>query len=254
MRRLPAVTLSIVVLTISTAAQEPARPQSDSAVRLKKKSKSESPPTRPAKKNAQKEQVLDKADSPSLPKKGGQSSDDIGIDAMKPEERQTELMRRLAKDFRSTQDRLDKADTGLQTQQLQQDIVARLSQLIEQAKQRSPGQQAMGQQENSQQQGPAGPERRQALRRGKPGVRSESLADLRSRNSRLNAFPTAKDPRGLGDVRKLEDLFRDVWGHLPETLRQEMNQYAREHFMVKYGDLLKQYYSTIVEKGGHGEE
>jgi hypothetical protein len=49
---------------------------------------------------------------------------------------------------------------------------------------------------------------------------------------------------------KLADLYKDIWGHLPETLRAEMNAYAsREQFMAKYRDLLKQYYTTIAEKG-----
>src|SRR5262249_32979279 len=59
----------------------------------------------------------------------------------------------------------------------------------------------------------------------------------------MKATPSA------GDANKLEELYKDVWGHLPETLRQEMNQYAREQFMPKYGDLLKQYYATSAEKG-----
>src|SRR5205085_10127762 len=52
-----------------------------------------------------------------------------------------------------------------------------------------------------------------------------------------------------GGMSKIADLYKDIWGHLPETLRQEMNQYSREQFMAKYNDLLKQYYSTIAEKG-----
>lgn len=28
-----------------------------------------------------------------------------------------------------------------------------------------------------------------------------------------------------------------------------MDQYSREQFMAKYGDLLKQYYTSIAEKG-----
>ena len=49
---------------------------------------------------------------------------------------------------------------------------------------------------------------------------------------------------------RLADLYKDIWGHLPETMRAEMNAYAsREEFMTKYRDLLKQYYTTIAEKG-----
>ena len=53
---------------------------------------------------------------------------------------------------------------------------------------------------------------------------------------------------------KIADLYKDVWGHLPETLRQEMDQYSREQFMAKYADLLKQYYATIAEKGRRKDE
>ena len=57
-----------------------------------------------------------------------------------------------------------------------------------------------------------------------------------------------------GGMNKIADLYKDVWGHLPETLRQEMDQYSREQFMAKYNDLLKQYYATIAEKGRRKSE
>ena len=41
---------------------------------------------------------------------------------------------------------------------------------------------------------------------------------------------------------------KQVWGHLPERLRQEMNQYYKEQFMPKYGDLLRQYYGALAER------
>ncbi|MFL5245273.1 MAG: hypothetical protein ACJ8FY_24520, partial [Gemmataceae bacterium] len=60
----------------------------------------------------------------------------------------------------------------------------------------------------------------------------------------------AEKTEGDGGPDKLADLYKDIWGHLPETLRAEMNAYAsREEFMAKYRDLLKQYYTTIAEKG-----
>ncbi len=41
---------------------------------------------------------------------------------------------------------------------------------------------------------------------------------------------------------------KQVWGHLPERLRQEVNQYYKEQFMPKYGDLLRQYYADLAER------
>jgi hypothetical protein len=43
-------------------------------------------------------------------------------------------------------------------------------------------------------------------------------------------------------------IAKQVWGHLPEKLRQQMNQYYNERFMPKYGDLLRQYYSSLAER------
>ena len=47
----------------------------------------------------------------------------------------------------------------------------------------------------------------------------------------------------------LDDPFtKQVWGHLPEKLRQQAMQSYREQFMPKYNELLKQYYSNIAER------
>src|SRR5262249_15281150 len=58
---------------------------------------------------------------------------------------------------------------------------------------------------------------------------------------------------GGGQATKLAEMYKDVWGHLPETMRAEMNAYSREQFMAKYNDLIKQYYSTVAEKSRRKE-
>ncbi len=46
------------------------------------------------------------------------------------------------------------------------------------------------------------------------------------------------------------DLYKEVWGHLPESLRAEMNAYSNPSpFMPRYDDLIKKYYRTIAEQG-----
>ena len=54
---------------------------------------------------------------------------------------------------------------------------------------------------------------------------------------------------------KLADLYKDVWGRLPDRMRQEMDMYYREQFMPRYGELLRQYYAAIAEqkKSGPGD-
>lgn len=41
-------------------------------------------------------------------------------------------------------------------------------------------------------------------------------------------------------------VVKEVWGHLPDKLRQQVSQYYKEQFMPKYSDLLKQYYSSLA--------
>jgi hypothetical protein len=46
----------------------------------------------------------------------------------------------------------------------------------------------------------------------------------------------------------MSDVVKDIWGHLPETLRQEVDHYYRDQFMPRYRDLLQQYYSRLAER------
>ena len=51
-----------------------------------------------------------------------------------------------------------------------------------------------------------------------------------------------------GKADKMSDIVKDIWGHLPETLRQEVDHYYRDQFMPRYRDLLQQYYSRLAEQ------
>lgn len=56
------------------------------------------------------------------------------------------------------------------------------------------------------------------------------------------------DPKTPPD--RTADLYKDVWGHLPETVRAQMNAYAgKEEYMQKHRDLIKQYYRMLAEQG-----
>jgi hypothetical protein len=58
---------------------------------------------------------------------------------------------------------------------------------------------------------------------------------------------------GRGQADKLADVVKDFWGHLPETLRQEVDHYYRDQFMPRYRDLLQQYYSRLAERDRKNE-
>lgn len=54
-------------------------------------------------------------------------------------------------------------------------------------------------------------------------------------------------PSDSGPADKLADVARDVWGHLPESLRQEVDHYYRDRFMPRYRELLQHYYNRLSE-------
>ncbi|WP_439623059.1 hypothetical protein [Gemmata sp.] len=68
-----------------------------------------------------------------------------------------------------------------------------------------------------------------------------------------NAGGAAPDPKGgKADPAPLlpyeAEVVKDVWGHLPDKLRQQATQFYREEFTARYSDLLKMYYSSLSEK------
>ncbi len=55
-------------------------------------------------------------------------------------------------------------------------------------------------------------------------------------------------PKGKPLPPRLADVYKDVWGQLPEKMRQEMDLYFREDFTPRYSELLRQYYSSLAER------
>lgn len=60
--------------------------------------------------------------------------------------------------------------------------------------------------------------------------------------------PTGKVNGKPGMPFEEEDASKDVWGHLPDKLRQQMSQYYKDEFTPKYAELLKLYYSSLADK------
>jgi hypothetical protein len=162
------------------------------------------------------------------------------------------IVERATRHLGEAEERLNKNDAGRTTQQVQNDIVRDLDELIEQFK-RSDEQQKQQQNESkggsSNSRGQRSQQDQATQGKGSANSQQRTISRQASQpkqaqsNARRSAT-TLKD-----EMSKIADLYKDVWGHLPETLRQEMDQYSRERFMPKYDELLKQYYATIAEKG-----
>lgn len=254
-----------VMLTLGNVvfADEPSPDGKEPPVRLKKKNKLSS--------EARERPRPD--DGPLKPKEEKEKPDPLKLRdpkeepepaADEPEVDQQEMLNRIAKNMRSAENRLANQELGDDTKQVQRDILDDLDRLIDQdqnsnsnssstssdssssaaksgknsqGKQMAQGRKQRGKNKSGQQMAGTQPGQKQQTKDGQqPG---NTPTDLRT--GKINPD---------GGPEKLADVYKDIWGHLPETLRAEMNAYAsREEFMTKYRDLLRQYYTTIAQKG-----
>jgi hypothetical protein len=87
-----------------------------------------------------------------------------------------------------------------------------------------------------------------------PGAGGGSSADKQPGGQRPGDPSNSKGADGGKETMTTKDhnadLYKDVWGHLPETLRAEMNAYSNtKGFMPEYEALISKYYRTIAEQG-----
>jgi hypothetical protein len=199
-----------------------------------------------------------------------------------------EIFERINKNIRSAEERLKAQDAGDGTQQIQRDVVKDLDSLIEQLKKQQEQQQQQQQQagagggDSSKGQsgsgGGASKQRGSRQGRGQGQGSAQRPGGQKGGNQQGNGDQSAKGngqekgqqkgqaqgghggtQGGMGSnspisANKLADLYKDIWGHLPEDKRQEIDAYQKEGYMTKYRELLKLYYATIAEKGRRADE
>lgn len=220
------------------AADDPPKPeQPEPPVRLKKKEKPKPPEAAPEK----------KPEKPRVKAEEKDAKEDPEVGEPMPDTKET--VGRIAKNMRASEERLAKKDPGEGTQQVQRDILKDLDALIEQTKRQ---QQQQQQQQSSSSSSKQQMERKRQMAKNQTQNKNQGKKkpEPGKEQDQANANSGGKGGKGGKDqMSKIADLYKDVWGHLPETLRQEMDQYSREQFMAKYNELLKQYYATIAEKG-----
>jgi hypothetical protein len=267
------VTLLVGVVAIAglSLAADPPGDQDEPPIRLKKKAKPDAPKEDPMKKPAPEE----KKPEPGAKDKDKEKDDEP--EAAPPAEDEQEVLNRLLKNTRTAEERLANKEVNDSTQQLQRDILRDLDELIKRAQEPPQGgqdqqqqQQQGGGQDQKQQQGGqqqqggkmSRAQSRQQRRQGRSGQRQQGRQGNQNQpgqgqgnqdNQQNMAQGGGQQPGGGGksqeDPNKLADLYKDIWGHLPETMRAEMNAYSREKFMSKYEDLIKKYYASVAEKG-----
>jgi hypothetical protein len=238
------VLLACLLAITCLRADDPPSGQTEPPVRLKKKAKPQSPASEPKKTPAPQNDPK----RPGDPKKKEEAKDEPDVTAAELEEKIDEIRNRLSRNLHEAEERLHKKDPGEKTQLVQRDIVKDLDELIDQTKRQ---QQQQQQSSSSSSQSQSQRQRMRARQRQQSTSQSQEVASQPQNQPGTGARGGNSNADKMS---RLSDVYKDIWGHLPETLRQEMEQYSREQFMAKYNDLLKQYYATIAEKGRRKQE
>ncbi len=132
-------------------------------------------------------------------------------------------------------------DTGLGTQRVQEEILASLDQILEQARKMQSQQSSSSSSSSSQQQQQQSPGQQQRQQQ------SQSQANQRQQNP---SDSSSGDPpaRQDGDLNTVLEESRTEWGSLPERIRQELYQGRREKFSSIYDRLTREYYKRLAEE------
>jgi hypothetical protein len=148
---------------------------------------------------------------------------------------------RIGRKMQEAQRLIAQRQPGEPAQKLQQDIVAELDELLKQARQ-----------QKQQQQQSSSNKKPQQSRRDKPGQpqqqpaggKPEEAGNEPARDSTEQQRPEAP---AQPDIGQMQDMLRELWGHLPEHERQQVINSTIEKFVPKYESLIKEYFKRLSE-------
>jgi hypothetical protein len=150
-----------------------------------------------------------------------------------PSQTESDPLERIDQHMRDVQQRLAQSDSGDETQTLQKEIVDDLETLIEQAKK--------GGNNNKQQQG-----------KQKRQTSSKQVGQQAQPNNQASEPQDGAKarPGDVSDEQKAANarIVRAVWGHLPEKMREEMQQASQDTGLPKYRSLIELYFRAIAEQ------
>ncbi len=145
------------------------------------------------------------------------------------------------KTMHDVKERLDRRDVGKQTQAQQRQLVEHLDALIKNIRQGQGGRRSI-----------AGPPRTRPQPPGTEGKPSTGGTSGESGRRKQGPADEATDEVGRSEaeaarLRQHRRLVKEVWGHLPPTLRQKMMNAYDEKTLPKYSDLVRRYYEALAE-------
>ena len=147
---------------------------------------------------------------------------------------------RISRQMRLVQERIAQQEVSKKTQDLQQQIVADLDTLIKQIQQDMQQQKSPASGGNSQK--PSGEIKQPGQQ---PNAGQSQPSEKPSRDSQEQLTEREAKP---ADAAAVQAMVKRIWGHLPDRVRQEMQNATVEEFLPKYQELIEDYYRRLAEE------
>lgn len=133
-------------------------------------------------------------------------------------------------------------DPGIGTQRIQEDILAKLNALINQADQQASQQSSSSSSSSSQQQ-------QQQRNNPQPNQQQQSSQNQQNQPGQQdNQGEVDPPPLQEGDVNTLIDETRIEWGNLPARVREQLLQGRQDKFSSMYQRMTEEYYKRLAEE------
>ena len=142
-------------------------------------------------------------------------------------------LRRIMERMKLIEEKIAEADASQQTQKVQQEVLDDLSLLIEQLQKQCA---------QSQQSGKSQPSSSQKPKAGNSAAQRPSDKPSPDSRERMDKAKKSK-VAGLSP----EQLVKEVWGHLPPKIVEQMTRQSVDKFLPKYEQLIEDYFRRLAE-------
>jgi hypothetical protein len=195
-----------------------------------------------------------KAPSPTKPA----AEEDELLKAIDPNavEEESELSRitRAIEGMRTAQSKIEARDAGKATQEVQARVVKDLEELIRQLQEQqqtsssSPKKKEQNKNQKQKQMIQSGKQQDPQNSTAQSKAEQQSGGQRSEEASRDSTERTEKGEPVAPDLAAPRKLAKDVWGHLPPALREELLNVYSEKYLPKYEDLVRRYYEALATK------
>lgn len=151
----------------------------------------------------------------------------------------------VGRQMREVAERLQQQAGGEATQTMQQKIVERLDRLMQQLRQQQQSSSSSSSSQSNSQQSRRREVRQPQNRQGDAQGQQQQRQDSASQQSTDRA---GQRDAARPDPDEMKEMVKAIWGHLPESTRQQLLQSAPDEYLPKYQFLIEQYYRRLIDR------